>query len=77
MYILTILNLVSILWRRREFGEVERILKEVLEIFLGRKRLEATNWYMVEILGLLDENLRYERKYGEADEQRLQYPEAF
>jgi len=76
-YIPAIVSLVSILWDRREFGEIERILKEVLERFLGRKKLETSNWYMVEILGLLDEILRYESKYGEADELRLQYPDAF
>jgi hypothetical protein len=77
LYIPAILDLVSILWGRREFGEVEKILKEVLESFLGSKRLEAANCYMVEIVGRLDKNLRYERKYGEADELRLRYPEAF
>ena len=77
VYIPAILNLAYILWDRRAFGEVERILKEVLERFLGRKRLEASSWCMVEVLGLLDQTLRYEKKYGEADELRLQYPEAF
>ena len=77
VYIPAILDLVHILWVRREFGEVERILKEALENFLESKRLETSDCYMIEILGLLDGNLRYERKYGEADKLRLRYPEAF
>jgi hypothetical protein len=59
------------IWRSR------KNFKGSIRNFSGKEKAGGTNWYMVEILGLLDENLRYERKYGEADEQRLQYPEAF
>jgi len=60
-----------------EYIEGEVLLQEALEKCLTYERWGRCDWRTVLILGLLENLLRKQEKFHEAEMLRLQYPEAF